>query len=456
MHPSLKRLNRGALGLGLFLAACNVFNPSGEGDAGASQDAQLADGENYFRDQDYKSSYETFDAAIKADSTNSMAYYGYSKATMRYWQVNASTLLTEVSKAQDQSGIPFITSDDWTITRYLQATSKVRLALGAMTDRDTLTRWYYYAKDPSGKTAAKDPLAAKRIAFMNDYWDKADKGYAGCHRKSEFPLSDLKLSSQKIIADFGFVELIYAVTHLRDLNGDNVIDSNDNLLKKLTFSVDGGFKMDNLKDIVDSLDTPEKKAQFNTLIQNVAGGLASAGNVLDLLGPALSQGGATDSLGNKDLSQSVTQNVDSVISTLGGAITFYQFGDEKDNDGDGCVDEEIPDGKDNDGDGLIDEDARFTPVDVVDNDHNGKGKNAFTDPDPGELLDADAKLVFTTDAGFRPGPLYADKATHILIQKDSLQIRYDKAGSAAALGLEYREKLDSAKKNIGGCWNNYK
>ncbi|HKP97710.1 MAG TPA: hypothetical protein VJ385_18355 [Fibrobacteria bacterium] len=457
MHPSLKRFKRLSLGLGLVLAACNVFNPSGEGDAGESLDAQLTDGENYFRAQDYKSAYETFAAAIAADSTNSMAYYGFAKATMRYWEVNASTLLTEVSKAQDKSGIPFITADDWTVTRYLQATSKVRQALGIMTSRDTLTRWYYYAKDPAGKAALKDPLAAKRIAFINDYWEKADKEYAGYHKKSEFPLSDLKMGYQRIIADFGFVELIYAVTHLRDLNADNIIDSNDNILKNLTFSVDGGFKVENLKDIVDSLDTPQKKEQFNTLIQNVAGGLQSAGTVLDLLGPALGgQVPGSDSANAKDLSQSVTQNMDSVITSLGDAVTFYQFGDEKDNDGDGCVDEEIPDGKDNDGDGLTDEDARFTPVDAVDNDHNGKGKNAFTDPDAGEILDSESKLGFTTAAGFTVGPNYKEKASHVSVQKDSLQVRYDKVGAYALLTTEYKDKLDSAKKNIGGCWNNYK
>ncbi|MDB5050143.1 MAG: putative lipoprotein [Fibrobacteres bacterium] len=455
MHPSLKRLKRCCLSLGLILAACNVFNPSGEGDSGTSDAAQLTDGENFFRAQDYKSAYETFAAAIASDSTSSMAYYGYSKSVMRYWEVNASTLLTEVSKAQDKSGIPFITASDWDITRYLQATSKVRVALGTLTERDTLTRWYYYSLNPTDKNAAKDPLAAQRIAFMTDYWDKADKGYAGYHKKSQFPLSDLKMGYQKVIADFGFVELIYAVTHLRDLNADNIIDSNDNLLKKLTFSVDGGFKVENLKDIVDSLDTPEKKAQFNSLIQNVAGGLSSASTVLDLLSPALAnQAGGTDT--SKDLSQKVTQNMDSVITSLGDAITFYQFGDERDNDGDGCIDEEIADGKDNDGDGLIDEDARFAPVDQVDNDHNGKGKNAFTDPDAGELLDSEFKLGYTTAAGFTLGALYKDKATHIAVQKDSLQVRYDKVGAYALLSTEYKDKLDSAKKNVGGCWNNYK
>jgi hypothetical protein len=454
MHPSLKRLKRLSLGLGFVLAACNVFNPSGEGEAGSSMDAQLTDGENFFRMQDYKSAYETFEAAIASDSTNSMAYYGYSKSIMRYWQVNVSTLLTEVSKAQDKSGIPFITADDWTVTRYLQATSRVKKSLGSLTDRDTLTRWYNYSLDPNGKAAASDPKAAIRIAFIQDYWAKAELGYKGYHKKSEFPLSDLKMGYQKVVADFGFVELIYAVTHLRDLNGDNTIDSSDNLLKILTFSTTGGFKVENLESIVDSLDTPEKKAQFNTLIQNVAGGLASAGNVLDLLGPSL--GGQVSGSDTANLSQSVTQNMDSVITSLGDAITFYQFGDERDNDGDGCVDEEIADGKDNDGDGLTDEDARFIAVDAVDNDHNGKGKNAFTDPDPGEILNSEFKLGYSVEAGFIPGASYADKAVRVSTQKDSLQVRYDAAGSLAALDIENRTKLAAAKSKIGGCWNNYK
>jgi hypothetical protein len=444
--------------LGFTLVACNVFNPSGEGDAGVDPEAQLTAGENQFRLQDYKGASETFENAIKSDSNNSMAYYGYAKSVMRYWSVNASTLLTEVQKAQDKSGIPFIGASDWDVTRYLQATSRVRLALGAMTDRDSLTRWWRYSLHPDGKEAKADPLAAKRIAFIQDYFDKADKGWSGYRKRSQFPLSDLKMASKKIVADFGFVEMIYAVTHLRDLNGDNTIDEHDNVMKLLTFNVSGGFKVDNLDAIVDSLDTPEKKEQFNNLIQNVASGLSSASTVLNLISPTLTNqvpGGDTAGV-SQNLSGDVTQKADSVITSLGDAVTFYQFGDGKDNDGDGCVDEEIPDGKDNDGDGFTDEDARWVAVDTVDNDHNGKGKNPFLDKDAGEELNADFKLVYTKDAGWTIGALYADKAGRVATQKDSLQIRYDAAGSASALSAEYQTKLAAAKKDIGGCWNNYK
>jgi hypothetical protein len=328
-----------------------------------------------------------------------------------------------------------------------------------MTDRDSLTRWWRYSIDPDGKEAKADPLAAKRIAFMQGYWAKADAGARGYHRKSEFPISDLVMPYKKVIADFGFVEMIYAVTHLRDLNGDNVIDSHDNVMKLLTFNSADGFKVENLDAIVDSLDTPEKKEQFNNLIQNVASGLSSASTVLGLLSPTLTGqlGGGDTAAGSQNLSGDVTQKADSVISSLGDAVTFYQFGDSKDNnDGDGCVDEEIPDGKDNDGDGLTDEDARWVAVDTVDNDHNGKGKNPFLDKDAGEDLDADFKLKFTAAAGWTTGSLFKEKASRVEFQKDSLQVRYDAAGSEAAMAAFDRSRLELAKTSIGGCWNNYK
>lgn len=456
MQSSLNRLPRLSLGLGLALAACNIFNPSGEGDGGRDANALLTQGENQFRKQDYQAAAATYQAAIEADSANSMAYYGYAKSVMRYWEVNASTLLTEVSDAQGTGAIPFIGASDWDVTRYLQATSRVRGALGAMTERDSLTRWWDYARNADSKEAKNDQLAALRIAFIKDYLAKADQGTPGYHRESEFPLSDLKMPSSKIIADFGFVEMIYAVTHLRDLNGDNTIDEHDNVMKLLTFNTDGGFKVDNLNSIVDSLDTPEKKEQFNSLIQNVAGGLTSASNVLDLLSPTLAGGAAGDTSAAGTLSGDVTQKADSVIGSLGDAVTFYQFGDGRDNDGDGCVDEEIADGKDNDGDGFTDEDARWTPADTVDNDRNGKGKNPLLDNDPGEDLDAAFHLKFSVDPGFLKGSLFTDKAARVAVQKDSLQVRYDAAGSEAGMNEYYRSKLAAAKRDIGGCWNNYK
>ena len=421
MHPSLKALRGCAVGLGILAAGCNVFNPGGEGDGGESQGALMSKGEELFRQMDYVGAEAAFEAAIRADSTNSLAYYGYSKSVMRYWRVNASDLLKEVDGTAD-GAIPFIGADDWTLTRYLKATSKVRRALSKMTERDTLTRWYQYTLDTGGKAFQKDAEAAKRAAFMQDYWAKAEQGLPGYYKKSAFPLSDLKLGYQKVIADFGFVELVYAVAHLRDLNGDDSIGSEDDLIKKLAFNTEGGgFKVENLADIQQDLaDNPEQREQMNTLIANVASGLTSAGTVIDLLAPTLAgQGGSSDTAG---LSESVTEDMDSVIASLGDAVTFYQFGDGKDNDGDGCVDEELLDGKDNDGDGFTDEDARIAPLDALDNDRNGRQDASDADEVPA-LLDPAAALPWTLASGYVKGPKYADKAAKTAAQKDSLSAK---------------------------------
>ncbi len=456
MPRTHKPLKRTCLGLGLLLAACNVFNPSGEGDAGGSVDAQLTEGENFFRAQNYSAALESFESAIKADSSNSLAYYGYAKAVMRKYNVNASSMLTEVSKAQAGTGVPFIGAGDAAITNYLQATSRARKALNSLTLRDTLTKWYYYTLDSNSKAALKDPLRLKRIAAMEKYWATAElAGAKGFYKKSQFPLSDLKMGYEKIIADFGFIELIYAITHLRDLNGDNIINSKDNLLKSLTFSTGGGgFKVENLAAIADSLknDTVGQQ-QLNALIQNVSSGLGSASKVLDLLGPALTGmiPGGDSASGSPDLSQKVSQNMDSVITSLGNAVTFYQFGDKKDNDGDGCIDEEILDGKDNDADGFIDEDARIIPDDLVDNDHNGKINDPFTKLDPDEVFaTGGTTLPYTVKPSWVIGALYKDKATRISTQMDSLDVR-----TPSELKGFYKSKLDVAKAKIGGCWNNY-
>lgn len=455
MHPSLKALQKLTLGLGVLVAGCNVFNPSGEGDGGTSQGALMAKGEELFRQMDYLAAQDAFASAIKSDSGSSLAYYGFSKSVMRYWNVNASDLLKEMD-ATKSGGIPFIGASDWTLTRYLKSTSKVRRALGKMTERDTLTRWYMYTLDPNSKAALRDSKAAARIAFMNAYWAKADQGLPGYYKKSLFPLSDLKLGYQKVIADFGFVELVYAVAHLRDLNGDDSIGSQDDLIKKLAFNTDGGgFKVENLADIQKDLaENPEQREQMNNLIKNVASGLTSAGTVIDLLGPALAGQNGGDANDTAGLNEKVTENMDSVITSLGSAVTFYQFGDAKDNDGDGCVDEELLDGKDNDGDTYTDEDARISPIDTVDNDNNGKQGSA----DPNELVAPDllgggtGSLLFVSDATFKKGPKYSDKDTKIAAQKDSVSY---KVRSGRSLTNGEKTLLSGFKTSIGGCWNNY-
>jgi hypothetical protein len=97
--------------------------------------------------------------------------------------------------------------------------------------------------------------------------------------------------------------------------------------------------------------------------------------------------GSTDQVGDSAIGQ-----VKKFIQDAGSTVVLYKVFDKSDNDGDGCVDEELLDGIDNDGDGRVDEDSRGAPdtagnvfyraeKDLADND--GDGKLDALDPDEG-------------------------------------------------------------------------
>jgi hypothetical protein len=138
-----------------------------------------------------------------------------------------------------------------------------------------------------------------------------------------------------------------------------------------------------------------------------------------------------------------------------GEIAFYQFGDHKDNDGDGCLDEEIIDSLDNDLDGFVDEDARVTVADGVDNDHKN-GADEAAENLAGTLLSPQAPYLLTFVALSGQGESWvkikkdaANMDVRLRIQKDSLFL------PSRALLPNYAAKIDSAKTLVGGCWRNY-
>jgi hypothetical protein len=187
--------------------------------------------------------------------------------------------------------------------------------------------------------------------------------------------------------------------------------------------------------------------------------------------------GSNDSAGSQDVNE--------MIASMGDAVLFYQFGDGLDNDGDGCIDEEIIDEKDNDLDGFVDEDARVVPLglpDNIDNDHNGKMDpyNAQLNPVNYDSLEAPvADSVFSVhekvlgfvhkylrennELGITDPKLTTwvkikkDNSTEmplrLAIQKDSLALKVKRAGGVVPDSL--KSKVNDAKSVIGGCWRNY-
>ncbi|MGL1903129.1 MAG: hypothetical protein OCC49_13395 [Fibrobacterales bacterium] len=152
-------------------------------------------------------------------------------------------------------------------------------------------------------------------------------------------------------------------------------------------------------------------------------------------------------LGDFDNDDSNGIDTDSTSRESAKTVSFYRIQDQKDNDGDGCIDEELYDNKDNDGDGLIDEDMRLVETDHIDNDQNGSHESTLTSPDKKEGIDrASSYLLFLYDSrnptliknGFH-GDSAQSSSYKYLVATDTLKTI----------------PLDTLKKYIGGCWNNY-
>jgi hypothetical protein len=454
----------------LILAGCNVYNPDGEGDATADP---LTNGEELYRKGRFAQAMASFSAAIAADSNNSLAYYGYAKATARFYRLDNLGILNDLEATQVGASFAFTEGhSDSLLTLRLQAASRIRRVLYLLTDRDTLSRWYAYIRDSTSKAARSDTARDARIAFMRDYLEKADADEPGYRARNKFPLTDFRMPYDKVIVDFAAFEMMYVFTRFRDLNRNGIIDSADNLIHELSFTKgEGGFAIDSLSKIADDLEgDPQATEDLNGLIQGMQSGLGDIAQLAQLIG----LGGSGDTAGGAGGEAST--NIDSVITSMGEAILFYQFADQLDNDGDGCVDEEVLDDKDNDGDGYVDEDARITlnPLfERTDNDHNGRMN------DSGWVNDSTAFVLLEDPIGPRITPgqpnrhllafvhrfytLHPDSAgrfvkipkgdarhdLRVKIQRDSLALP-----SRWSLP-NYAAKLDSAKTLVGGCWRNY-
>lgn len=480
----------------LLVVGCNIFNPGGEGEAGEASLNQQ--GEEYFRRGQYAKAMQAFERAIARDSANSMAYYGYAKSAVQFFQLDKIGILNDMqATAEDPSTFAFLRHEDSLLTLRLQAAAKVRHVLGILTDRDTLTQWYNYLTDSSANVPGSgnyDSLYVQRRDFISQYLVHGSFPDSTAYRHpSLFPLTDFRMPFQSVIIDYTAIELLYTITRLYDLNRDGVIDSADALMKKLRFGSNGGFQIDSLSNIAEDLEKDLAAAEdLNTLISSVGSGLFSTAQLTALMG-----GGKKDSTSAGGTEEQTASNMDSVITSLGDAVMFYQFGDGIDNDGDGCIDEEIMDDKDNDFDGFIDEDSRTIPAtksDGIDNDLNGRKDPPFPEqPSPypagNDSLEAPIGDIIYPGRGHVLGFVYTYLDTtytsngtrkerdlaapdiqstwvkikkgapdefmkiRLDIQKDSLLTRRLPSGR---LPDSLATKLQRARTEVGGCWRNLK
>jgi len=452
-NSSIKWFSRGLISIVILLSACNIFNPSGEGDLPDSTEGMISVGQSRLKEKDFSGALIAFAAAIKDDSTNSLAYYSYAKAARFEYELNGLTL----SKAlTDTAGgnIPFIDTKNKVATEYLRATIRIKPVLSILANRDSLTRWFKYLSDKEDAIESDDN-ARKRIRFIENYLDSADNN-PGLYKRADFPLMDGVINYEKILPDLTMIILVHAIIQIKDLNGDTTINENDNiqLVDDILGALDTGDVEENLKNIMDDIMNDTNTAKRDSTVKDFNAALDNLGNGLDDVGLILDASSAMGGLIGADESDSasgeLTEDIQGALDSIGDANKFWRIADSLDNDGDGCVDEEIFDNKDNDGDGLVDEDFRLEPVYMGATILDPSTRENFVDRSvigtkTVTILPDSNRIEFTTATGFWSENLDNNKRFKIIDIT---------AGQKPPYNLS-ADDLTYAKENIGGCWKFY-
>lgn len=154
------------------------------------------------------------------------------------------------------------------------------------------------------------------------------------------------IKAQDIYFDYSILSLALAILRLRDTNGDGQITTDDFYFS--IYKSGGGKYTFDLVAVRNYLSTPENRQAFNrTLLKSV-----------DYLAEGLFSLLKIFSSDSKFFDRSELQTLLNNIKT---AAEQYQMDDNRDNDGDGRVDEETLNGLDDDGDELVDEDVGIVP-----------------------------------------------------------------------------------------------
>ncbi|MBF0432185.1 MAG: hypothetical protein HQK83_12950 [Fibrobacteria bacterium] len=440
---------------GAFIfTACNIFNPSGEGTLPESTEGMVSVGQSRLKDQDWSGAMEAFGKAIEADSTNSLAYYGYAKAVRFKYNLNGlemSKEFTDTSSGQ----IPFITLGNEDATMYLKSSTLIKPVLSKLAKRDSLTRWFALKDMDPVSLYTLDPTSGMtRKNFINNYLTKS--GTPGYYSEEDFPLSDGFINYEKILPDLTLITLVHTIMKIKDLNNDTVINEDDNieLVSDILSALDSGNVEDNISAIMNKILTDTAaQAQtikdFNSALDNFSEGTDGISEVLGAVSSMGLAGDESDSSGSALTDQ--IGDVESVMDSVGDAAKFFRIADGIDNDGDGCVDEEVYDSKDNDGDGIVDEDLRvvslltlntttfkeyeFMVIDSTD----GNDVNYVTDG-------FNTRLSFTTVNGFWASDAITNDQRFTILNKIE--------GQTPPYNLS-DDDLNRAKTTIGGCWSKF-
>lgn len=428
-----------ALVLALGFVGCNIFNPA-ENARISNNDAPALTYEAYlhYQKNEYSEARDYFEKAIKADSTYSEAWVGRAKAVMNMQP--GLNLFSLASKANIEGGADAMASlmamPDSEATLIKNGVDSVLFYLDPFIARDTLS-------------ISKKKLTDKKVRF-------------------------------KDIADsYSILQLIKLALTVRAANTsiNDLLTSTENFLTVDWSTLDIEQLGETVKEVTESLASTASAIKANpelatTIVKEF---IPDTMNITDSAIVANIDFFADQIIYVNDAVQNADLDRSEVFLSVGNAI---------DDDGDGCVDEEIPDGQDNDGDGEIDEDMRHYKTYVMDIDSVNPLKSNPTkireigNIDHYRYLDVDGNGIYSPDDIAERTFVYPNtkeresKGNHLLVFADSMmnvdslkwiggvsdldkriankdKARLDTDSTNIKYDLEWR------KKNIGGCWLNY-
>lgn len=432
------RLRHTGAALFLLVLGCNIFNPSGEGKANENNaDALISRAENYYRRALYIDAARDFSQAISLDSTRSLAYFGLAKANLRSTGINPLTLLGAISVGENE--IPFMAEPQENKNMFYQSSRLVVQALDPLIHRDTMTALWEHAQianEDENYLATLDE--ATRISVQN-FINHPPANIA------QYPLSDRLVKYSRFKLDFTLTMFARTMLGFLDINRDSIINNRDFNIR-LSRDSTGAISM-NLDELMESATTDTAVAQsLNESVEMLASGTGNVSQLISSMSASL--GISQDSL-NSQLGDQAGTNMEQQIADLGGQIRFYKLGDGMDNDGDGCVDEEIYDKMDNDSDGIIDEDLRLIPTTIPGTNTPNTARLDFKDNNgdgvvdaPNEELDENNILLFVQNfvPNFAGQPSSIDNELKLRVSQDTLGTAYN---------------LTMRQDSIGGCWTFY-
>lgn len=282
----------GLLIISLTFAGCNIFSGIA-GDAEEGEDL-LDEGLAFMKDGEFESAESLFAIGLETDSLNSDLLYNHAKATLLSSGESIITIINELQKFDENSGIgsevPFL-SRSW--------------------------------------PDSQDNIYVTNIIIFNDLSPIFDGLTTG------------SIAPGDISLDIFIANTVKGIMRIADTNNDFRITTDDIQLSFL--STGDGFAFD--ETVLDSLG-PE---DLNNLIDNVTDIIdGNSEFVEEFFGESSIDTSAIDSLMNE-----ITGSMEFYYVNTGVPLN-PGIGD---NDGDGVVDDECIDQIDNDGDGLIDEDS---------------------------------------------------------------------------------------------------